>query len=104
MYAVIKHSGKQYKVCEGDILDLDRINGAEPKQLIEVEEVLLVKDDNNTKIGQPTVEGAKVVLEVINNLRGKKVIIFKKRRRKDSKKKRGFRRDITRVRVKEIKA
>jgi len=103
MYAVIKHSGKQYKVHEGDILDLDRIEGAEPKQTIEINEVILVKGDE-TKIGTPVVEGAKVVLEVINNLRGKKVIIFKKRRRKDSKKKRGFRRDITRVRVKEIKA
>ena len=103
MYAVIKHSGKQYKVHEGDILDLDRIEGVEPKDTIEVEEVILVKDDNGIKIGTPNVEGAKVVLEVINNIRGKKVIIFKKRRRKDSKKKRGFRRDITRVRVKEIK-
>jgi len=103
MYAVIKHGGKQYKVHEGDILDLDRIEGAEPKQTIEINEVILVKGDD-TKIGTPVVEGAKVVLEVINNLRGKKVIIFKKRRRKDSKKKRGFRRDITRVRVKEIKA
>jgi large subunit ribosomal protein L21 len=103
MYAVIKHGGKQYKVKEGDILDLDRIEGVEPKQTIEIDEVLLVKGDE-TKIGTPKVEGAKVVLEVINNLRGKKIIIFKKRRRKDSKKKRGFRRDITRVRVKEIVA
>ena len=104
MYAVIKHGGKQYKVHEGDILELDRIEGVEPKELVEIEEVLLIKDDNGVKIGAPKVEGAKVVLEVINHGRGKKVIIFKKRRRKDSKKKRGFRRDITRVRVKEIKA
>ncbi len=101
MYAVIKHSGKQYKVKVGDTLDLDRIKGAEPKQTIEVNDVLLVNGDE-LKIGNPTVEGAKVILEVIGNYRGKKVIIFKKRRRKDSKKKRGFRRDITRVRVKEI--
>ena len=104
MYAVIKHGGKQYKVHEGDILELDRIEGVEPKELVEIEEVLLIKDDNGVKIGAPKVEGAKVVLEVINHGRGKKVIIFKKRRRKDSKKKRGFRRDFTRVRVKEIKA
>jgi len=102
MYAVIKHSGKQYKVKVGDILDLDRID-AEPKSEIEVTDVLLVKGDE-TKIGTPVVDGAKVVLEVINHTRGKKIIIFKKRRRKDSKKKRGFRRDITRVRVKEIVA
>jgi len=104
MYAVIKHSGKQYKVKAGDVLELDRIDGVEPKDTIEVSEVLLIKDDNGTKIGSPIVDGAKVVLEVINHARGKKIIIFKKRRRKDSKRKRGFRRDITRVRVKEIVA
>jgi len=104
MYAVIKHGGKQYKVHQGDILELDRIEGVEPKELIEIDDVILIKDDNGIKIGTPNVEGAKVILEVINHARGKKVIIFKKRRRKDSKKKRGFRRDFTRVVVKEIKA
>lgn len=100
MYAVIKHGGKQYKVKVGDILELDRID-AEPKSTIEINEVLLIKGDD-TKIGTPTVENAKVIAEIINHARGKKVIIFKKRRRKDSKKKRGFRRDFTRVKIKEI--
>jgi len=102
MFAVIKHSGKQYKVKVGDVLELDRID-VEPKSEIEINEVLLIKN-GETKIGTPFVEGAKVIAEVINHARGKKVIIFKKRRRKDSKKKRGFRRDITRVRIKEIVA
>lgn len=100
MYAVIKHSGKQYKVKVGDILELDRID-VEPKSTIEINEVLLIKGDE-IKIGTPTIENAKVIAEVINHGRGKKIIIFKKRRRKDSKKKRGFRRDFTRVRIKEI--
>jgi len=103
MYAVIKHGGKQYKVHQGDILELDRIEGVEPKQTIEINEVILVKGDD-VKVGSPVVDGAKVVLEVINEARGKKVVIFKKRRRKDSKRKRGFRKDLTRVVVKEIKA
>jgi len=103
MYAVIKHGGKQYKVHQGDILELDRIEGVEPKSTIEINEVILVKGDD-VKVGSPVVEGAKVVLEVINQARGKKVVIFKKRRRKDSKRKRGFRRDLTRVVVKEIQA
>ena len=103
MYAVIKHGGKQYKVHQGDILELDRIEGVEPKKTIDINEVILVKGDD-IKIGSPVVEGAKVVLEVINQARGKKVVIFKKRRRKDSKRKRGFRRDLTRVVVKEIQA
>ena len=102
MYAVIKHGGKQYKVKAGDILTLDKMD-VEPKSEVEINEVLLI-DGDDVKIGTPFVEGAKVVLEVINHGRGKKVIIFKKRRRKDSKKKRGFRRDFTRVRVKEIVA
>ncbi len=101
MYAVIKHGGKQYKVHQGDFLELDRIEGAEPKGIIEIEDVILVAGDD-VKVGAPRVEGAKVVLEVVNQGRGKKVIIFKKRRRKDSKRKRGFRRDFTRVKVKEI--
>ena len=101
MYAVIKHGGKQYKVSVGDVLELDRIEGVEPKSTIEIDEVLLVKGDD-VKIGEPLVEGAKVKAEVINHARGKKVIIFKKRRRKDSKKKRGFRRDFTRVRITKI--
>ena len=103
MYAVIKHGGKQYKVNVGDVLLLDRIEGVEPKSNIELNEVLLVKGDE-TKIGTPLVEGAKVVAEVVNHGRGKKVIIFKKRRRKDSRNKRGFRRDFTRVVIKEIVA
>ena len=82
MYAVIKHGGKQYKVHVGDVLDLDRIEGVEPKQTIEIEDVLLVNKDNDTKIGTPLVDGAKVVLEVIGNYRGKKVIIFKKKKKK----------------------
>ncbi|MEO1941445.1 MAG: 50S ribosomal protein L21 [Campylobacterales bacterium] len=102
MYAVIKHGGKQYKVKKGDILELDRIGDVEPKSEVEIGEILMVVGDEGVKVGTPFVEGAKVVLEVINHGRGKKIIIFKKRRRKDSKKKRGFRRDFTRVRVKEI--
>ena len=102
MYAVIKNGGKQYKVQAGDILTLDRID-VEPKSEVEINEVLLV-DGDEVKIGTPLVDGAKVILEVINHGRGKKVVIFKKRRRKDSKRKRGFRRDFTRVRVKEIVA
>ena len=102
MYAVIKNGGKQYKVQAGDILTLDRID-VEPKSELEINEVLLV-DGDEVKIGTPLVDGAKVILEVINHGRGKKVVIFKKRRRKDSKRKRGFRRDFTRVRVKEIVA
>ena len=100
MYAIIKNGGKQYKVKEGDIICFDKM-GLEPKSKVEFKEVLAL-NDGELKVGTPTVEGAVVEGEVINEGRGKKVIIFKKRRRKDSKLKRGFRRDFTRVRITKI--
>ena len=102
MYAIIKNGGKQYKVQEGDILDLDKFD-AQPKEKIEVTEVLAI-NSGELKVGAPFVDGAKVELEVITDGKDKKIIIFKKRRRKDSKVKRGFRRQYTKVRVLSIKA
>ncbi|MEN8146776.1 MAG: 50S ribosomal protein L21 [Campylobacterota bacterium] len=102
MYAIIKNGGKQYKVQEGDILSLDKMDLA-PKDTVEIKEVLAV-NAGELVVGAPFVEGAVVTAEVINEGRDKKVIIFKKRRRKDSKVKRGFRRDFTRVRITKIAA
>ena len=102
MYAIIGNGGKQYKVQEGDYLNLDKLD-AQPKDVIEITEVLAV-NDGEIKVGTPYVEGAKVELEVINHQKAKKIVIFKKRRRKDSKLKRGFRREFTRVRVNKISA
>ncbi len=102
MYAIIKNGGKQYKVQEGDILLLDKMDLA-AKETIEIKEVLAV-NAGELVVGAPFVEGAVVTAEVINEGRAKKVIIFKKRRRKDSKVKRGFRRDFTRVRITKIAA
>ena len=102
MYAIIKNGGKQYKVQEGDILNLDKMS-LEPKAAIEIKEVLAV-NNGELKVGTPFVDGAVVTAEVINEGRDAKVVIFKKRRRKDSKVKRGFRRDYTRVRITKIAA
>jgi len=101
MYAIIKASGQQFRVQEGDIICFDKM-GLEPKSRVEFNEVLAVERDGELKIGAPFVEGAKVEGEVINEGRDKKIIIFKKRRRKDSKLKKGFRRDFTRVRITNI--
>jgi len=100
MYAIIKNGGKQYKVQEGDYLNLDKLD-ASPKDKITVEEVLAVNNGELT-IGTPFVTGAKVELEVVSHGKDKKVIIWKKRRRKDSKLKKGFRREYTRVKVTKI--
>jgi large subunit ribosomal protein L21 len=102
MYAIIKNGGKQYRVQEGDVLELDKMS-LEPKAIIEITEVLAL-NAGELKMGAPFVEGATVTAEVINEGRDRKVITFKKRRRKDSKVKRGFRRDFTRVRITKIAA
>lgn len=102
MYAIIKNGGKQYKVSVGDYLKLDHFT-AEAKSSVTISEVLAV-NDGELKVGAPFIKGAKVVLEVVNEGKDKKVVIFKKRRRKDSKVKRGFRRQFTRVKVTSIEA
>ena len=101
-YAIFKHGGKQYRVSEGEFLKLDHFS-AEAKSPVEITEVLAV-NDGEVKVGAPFVKGAKVVLEVVNEGKDKKVVIYKKRRRKDSKLKRGFRRQFTRVKVVSIAA
>ena len=101
-YAIFKHGGKQYRVSEGEYLKLDHFS-AEAKSTVEITEVLAV-NDGEVKVGAPFVKGAKVVLEVFNEGKDKKVVIYKKRRRKDSKLKRGFRRQFTRVKVVSIVA
>ena len=101
-YAIFKHGGKQYRVSEGEFLKLDHFS-AEAKSTVEITEVLAV-NDGEVKVGAPFVKGGKVVLEVVNEGKDKKVVIYKKRRRKDSKLKRGFRRQFTRVKVVSIAA
>ena len=101
-YAIFKHGGKQYRVSEGEFLKLDHFS-AEAKSTVEITEVLAV-NDGEVKVGAPFVKGAKVVLEVVNEGKDKKIVIYKKRRRKDSKLKRGFRRQFTRVKVVSIAA
>lgn len=98
MYAIIKADGRQYKVAEGDVICFDKMS-KEPKAAVEFDQVLMVSNEGDLKVGTPVVKGAKVTGEVINEGRDRKVVIFKKRRRKDSKVKRGFRRDFTRVRI-----
>jgi large subunit ribosomal protein L21 len=101
MYAIIKTGTKQYKVSEGDILDVDKLN-IEPKEVIELE-VLAINDGKSLKTGN-NVANSKVTAEVVAEGRGKKIIIYKKRRRKDSKLKRGFRRSFIKIRITKIAA
>ena len=102
MYAIIKSGGKQYKISEGDILNVDKLN-KEPKDTIEFADVIAVNDGKTLKTGKDVAKSV-VTAEVIVEDRDKKVIIYKKRRRKDSKLKRGFRRSFTKVRITKIAA
>ena len=100
MFAVIKTGGKQYRVAADDVLQVEKVAG-NPGDIIEFGEVLVVGGETPT-LGTPTVAGATVAGEVIEQGRGPKVIAFKKRRRKNSRRKRGHRQEFTLVRITEI--
>jgi len=100
MFAVIKTGGKQYRVAADDKLKVEKVAG-EPGEIIQFGEVLVVGGDNVT-LGSPTVSGASVAAEVLDQGRGPKVIAFKKRRRKNSRRKRGHRQEFTLIRITEI--
>ena len=100
MFAVIKTGGKQYRVALEDVLQIEKIAG-NPGDVVEFGEVLVVGGDTPL-LGTPTVAGATVAGEVLEQGRGPKVIAFKKRRRKNSRRKRGHRQEYTLVRITEI--
>lgn len=100
MFAVIKTGGRQYRVVPDDVLEIGKIEG-EVGTIVQLPEVLVVGGDTPV-LGVPTVAGATVACEVLDHKRGPKVISFKKRRRKNSKRKRGYRDEITLIRVTEV--
>jgi large subunit ribosomal protein L21 len=101
MYAVIKTGGKQHRVSEGDVLKVEKLEGQKGDAVV-FEEVLLVSKEDQTRVGTPVVEGAKVVGEIVHQGKGPKIIIFKKKRRKGFLKKTGHRQPLTQIRIKEI--
>jgi large subunit ribosomal protein L21 len=100
MFAVIKTGGKQYRVAAEDVIKVEKVKG-DPGEIIQFGEVLVVGGDNVT-LGAPTIAGASVAAEVLEQGRGPKVIAFKKRRRKNSRRRRGHRQEFTLIRVTEI--
>jgi large subunit ribosomal protein L21 len=100
MFAVIKTGGRQFRVVPNDVLEIGKIAG-DVGSIVQLGEVLVVGGDTPT-LGVPFVQGASVAAEVLDHKRGAKVIAFKKRRRKNSKRKRGYRDEITVIRVTEI--
>src|SRR4029077_19126022 len=100
MFAVIKTGGRQYRVVPDDVLEIGKIAG-EVGTIVQLGEVLVVGGETPV-LGTPTVAGASVAAEVLDHKRGAKVIAFKKRRRKNSKRKRGYRDELTVLRITEI--
>lgn len=102
MYAVIETGGKQYRVSEGDVIYVEKLD-VQPEQAIEFDKVLAVGTDKATKFGAPTVKGATVSGKVVKNGKAKKVTIFTYRSKKDSKRKMGHRQQYTKVEITAIK-
>ena len=102
MFAVIKTGGRQYRVVPDDVLEIGKIEG-EVGTIVQLSEVLVLGGDTPV-LGAPTVAGASVAAEVLQHKRGPKVIAFKKRRRQNSRRKRGYRDELTVLRITEILA
>lgn len=102
MFAIIKTGGKQYKVSEGDVIKVEKIE-AEAGDKIEFDQVLMVAGDD-VKVGSPVVEGAKVSAEVLDQKKNKKIVIFKFKAKKNYRKKKGHRQPYTLVKIEKIDA
>ncbi len=100
-YAVIKLAGKQYKISEGEELEVDRLSGEKGAKLT-VPEVILISDGETTTVGNPLVAGAGVQLEVLEHLRGEKIRVQKFKAKARYRRSMGFRADLTKVRVNKI--
>ena len=103
MYAVIKTGGKQYRVQQGDVIFVEKID-TQANEAVTFEEVLLVGDGEQTKIGAPVVKGAKVEGKVLSQVKAKKVVVYKYKAKKNERKKQGHRQPYTKVEITAINA
>ena len=102
MYAIIATGGKQYKVAEGDIINVEKL-GVEAGQTVTFDEVLVV-NNGSVQVGNPIVSGASVSASVIGDVKGKKVIVYKYKRKTGYHKKNGHRQAYTKVKIEKINA
>jgi len=103
MYAIIETGGKQYKVTEGDVLRVEKLP-VEVDQTVEIDKVLAVNKDGALTVGSPLVNGAKVILKVLEQGKGKKILVFKYKPKKNIRKRQGHRQPFTKVLVEKIEA
>ena len=101
-YAIIQTGGKQYKVKAGEIHKIERLEDSKIESKIEFKEILAYGDDKTIEVGSPTVEGAKVEADLIENGKNRTILIFKKRRRQNSRRKNGHRQQYSLIRINKI--
>jgi len=102
-FAVIKTGGKQYKVSEGDVFEVEKIE-AEDGKGINFDEVLLVSNGEKVEVGTPLVKDAKVTAKVLSQEKADKIIVLKYKKRKNYRKKTGHRQKLTKVQIEKISA
>lgn len=103
VYAVIQTGGKQYRVQQGDVIYVEKMN-SQAGDLVSFDEVLLVSNDSETKIGAPVVAGAKVEGKVVAQVKSAKIVVFKYKSKKNSRKRQGHRQPYTKVEITAINA
>ena len=103
MYAVIKTGGKQYRVQQGDVIFVEKLN-AQADEAVTFDEVLLVGDAEQSKVGTPVVEGAKVEGKVLAQVKSRKIVVYKYKAKKNERKKQGHRQPYTKVEITAINA
>lgn len=103
MYAIIKTGGKQYRVSEGDVLNIEKLDVEAGNEVV-FEEVLTVVADSDVKIGKPVVEGAKVTAKVVEHGKGEKILVFKYKAKSNYRKRQGHRQPFTTVEISKIEA
>ena len=101
-FAVIQTGGKQYKVKAGEIIKIEKLDKFKPESKLEFKEILAYGDDKMIEIGSPTISGAKVEANLIENGKDRTILIFKKRRRQNSRRKNGHRQKYSLIKVSKI--
>jgi large subunit ribosomal protein L21 len=105
MYAIIKTGGKQYRVQKGDVVNVEKIAGQkEGQKKVVFDQELMLREGKKTQVGAPTVKGATVEAEIIENGKSEKVVVFKYKAKKDYRNKQGHRQPYTQVKITAIKA
>jgi large subunit ribosomal protein L21 len=102
-YAIVETGSKQYWVAAQQVIEVELLEVAEGQKEVVLDQVMLIQDGGQVKVGTPVIAGAKIICENLGEFRGPKLIHYRMRRRKSSRKKQGHRQDLLRLRVKEIK-